>query len=184
MNLTSAILRPLRRFGRARRGVAAVEFAVLAPMMLIVLFGTVDVLDMLHANRRVQNTAAALADVTARDTEISNEELSGIWAAMDVLLYPSTSTDAQARLTSVRILPDGTAEVVWSEGRGMSPRSAGANVSSDIPDQMRQPGASLIWSEMDFPYQSPLGFLTSGEMRFKHSAFRRSRLVDPIPRIA
>ncbi len=170
----------LRRFGKATGAMAAVEFAALAPVMMLMLFGSVDLLDMLHANRRAQNAAASVADVIARDTEISAEEITGIWSALDVLMFPNNGADVRVRVTSVRIVDATRAEVVWSRGRGMTERGVGSLVTT-LPPQMMQPGSSLIWAETEFPYSSPLGFLNDGVSTFRHDAFRRSRLVDPIP---
>lgn len=177
-----SILQRLRGFARATGGLAAVEFAALAPMMALILFGSVDLLDMLHANRRVQNSAASIADVVARDTEISNAEIAGLWSAIDVLMYPNTGAEVRVRLTSIRIVSATRAEVVWSEGRNLTPYTAGSTVD-DLPDQMMQPGSSVIWAETVFPYHSPMGFLSDGVSTFQHDAYRRSRLVDPIPRV-
>jgi hypothetical protein len=176
-----SFMRRLGRFGRAKGGLAAVEFAALAPMMMLMLFGSVDLLDMLHANRRAQNTAASVADVIARDLSVSDDEITGLWSAIDVLMFPNQGADVQIRITSVRIVDADSAEVVWSEGRGLAALAAGDPVD-DLPDQMMQPGSSLIWTETIFPYRSPLGFLNDGVSNFHHNAYRRSRLVDPIPR--
>lgn len=182
MRTRFSLQRTLARFARAKAGLAAVEFAALAPMMMIMLFGSVDLLDMLHANRRAQNTAASLADVVARDTAVTNEEVAGLWAATNLLMFPNDGAVLQVRVTSVRVTSASSAEVVWSEGRGMTPLTVGTPVA-DLPDQMMQPGSSLIWTETILPYSSPLGFLNDGVSNLSHSAYRRSRLVDPIPRV-
>jgi len=180
-----SIMQRLRKFGKATGAMAAVEFAMLAPMMLLILFGSVDLLDMLHANRRAQNSAASIADVIARDTEVSNAEIAGLWSAIDVLMFPNNGADVQVRLTSIRIVNANRAEVVWSEARGagMDALNPGDEVTV-LPEQMMQPGSSVIWAETLFPYRTPLGFLNDGASNFRHSAFRRSRLVDPIPRVS
>lgn len=181
--IKTSILQRLRGFARATGGLAAVEFAALAPMMMLILFGSVDLLDMLHANRRVQNSAASIADVVARDTEISNAEIAGLWSAIDILMFPNQGQEVRVRLTSIRIVNATRAEVVWSEARGgLTPYTAGSTVD-DLPAQMMQPGSSVIWAETVYPYHSPLGFLNDGVSTFQHDAYRRSRLVDPIPRV-
>jgi Flp pilus assembly protein TadG len=176
-----SLIRRLRRFARAKKGLAALEFAIIAPMMIFLLFGSVDLIDVLGADKRAQNAAASLADVVARDTEITNSELTGLWAALDVLMYPDDATGMQMRLTSVRIDNSTTARVVWSEGRGMTALPANSTIS--LPSQMMTPGTSVIVAESVYPYRALLGFLFVGTKNLHHSAYRRSRLVDPIPRL-
>jgi Flp pilus assembly protein TadG len=172
----------LRRFGRAKKGIAAMEFAIIAPMMIFLLFGSVDLIDVLGASTRAQNAAASLADVVARDTELSNAEVTGLWDALDVLMYPDNAADIDVRITSVRVIDANTAEVVWSEGHGMEARMPNSTVA--LPAGMMTPGTSLIMAETEFEYSSPIGFLLAGPVSMTHEAYRRSRQVDPIPRVA
>jgi len=171
-----------RRFGSAKKGAAAMEFALILPMMVFLLFGSVDLLDVLDANTRAQNAAASLADVVARDTEVSDNEVTGLWDALDILMFPDDAADLDIRVSSVRIVNASTATVVWSEGHGMSARTANSTVT--LPTGMMTPGSSVIMAESTYEYNSPLGFLLSGPVHMAHSAYRRSRLVDPIPRVS
>lgn len=171
-----------RHFGRARQGLAALEFAILAPMMVFLLFGSVDLLDMLDTNRRVQNVAASIADVVARDTEITNAEMTGLWAALSVLMFPDDGVDVDARITSISVETPTRAVVVWSEARGMAALGAGDVI--DIPDGMMTTGTSIIMTEAELEYGAPLGFLLAGPATLHHVAYRRSRLVDPIGRVS
>jgi Flp pilus assembly protein TadG len=169
------------RFGSEKKGLAALEFAILAPMMIFILFGSIDLLDMLDTNRRVENSAASLADVVARDTEITDDEVDGFWAALDTLMFPDDGVDVDMRITSVTVQSSTTAVVVWSEGHGMSPRLTNSTVA--LPSGMMTPGTSVILAEAEMDYGGPLGFLLAGPVTLSHSAYRRSRLVDPIPRV-
>ena len=171
------------RFAGAKQGNAALEFAIIAPMMIMLLFGSVDLLDVLNANKRVQNVTSSLADVVARDTEVSNDEVTGLWAAINVLMYPSGGDAVDIRISSISIESASIARVVWSEGHGMQARQAGTTVSG-LPAAMMNPGTSIILSEATYEYDSPLGFLLEDGVTLQHQAYRRSRLVDPIPRVS
>lgn len=175
-------MKPLAHFARARTGLAALEFALLAPMMIFLLFASVELIDALDANTRAQNATASIADVAARDTEISNAEIAGMWAALDVLLFPEDATQMNIRLSSVHIVDATTAIVVWSEGRNMAPRSSNSPVT--LPAGMMTPGTSVMMAESSFPYDTPLGFLFAGPVNLEHVAYRRSRLIDPVPRVS
>jgi Flp pilus assembly protein TadG len=178
------LIQRLRRFAAAKSGVAALEFAIIAPLLMVpLLLGTVDLVDAMGANKRAQNATASLADVVARDTEISNAELSGMWDALDLLMYPNSAGAMQIRITSIRIINSSTAQVVWSEGHGgMSARQPGSNVALD--SRMMTPGTSVIMTESSYLYRAPLAFLYRGDVNMTHTAYRRSRLVDPIPRVS
>lgn len=172
----------LYRFARDTKGLAALEFALLLPMMVFLLFGSIDLIDVMGANSRAQNVAASLADVVARDDAVSNAEITGLWSAMDTLMYPNGSATMQIRISSVSIVNATTARVVWSEGHGMTARTANSTIS--LPAAMMNPGTSVIVAESNYQHTAPLGFLWSSTVNMRHDAYRRSRLIDPIPRVA
>lgn len=178
------LIQRLRRFADENKGVAALEFAIIAPLLMVpLLLGSVDLIDVMGANKRAQNATASLADVVARDTEISNAEIAGMWRAIDVLMYPNNANALQIRISSISIVNSSTARVIWSEGHGgMSGRSPGSNVALD--SRMMTVGSSIIMVESSYAYHAPLGFLFQNRVDMTHNAYRRSRLVDPIPRVA
>lgn len=175
-------LKALARFGHAKSGVAVVEFALLAPMMIFLLFASVDLIDALNTSKRVEIAAASLADVVSRDTEVTDDEIAGLWAALGILMFPDPTLTMDVRVTSVSIIDATTAQVVWSEGRNAyGPLQTGASVA--LPAAMMIPGASIIMAETGYAYEPPVGFLFIGGTQLEHIAYRRSRLVDPIPRV-
>ena len=170
----------LRSFGKARQGLAALEFAILLPMMVFLLFGAVELVDVMGANRRVENTSSSLADVVSRDTEVTDDEVEGMWRAIELLMTPDDPTALNIRLTSISVEDATTARVVWSEGRGMAARVANSTVT--LPDGMMRPGTSVIMAESEYTYNSPIGMVIGSPMQLGHTVYRRSRLIDPIPR--
>jgi len=178
------LMQRFRKFSRAKSGLAALEFAIIAPLLMVpLLLGSVDLIDVMSANKRAQNAAASLADVVARDTEVSDAELTGLWRGLEVLMFPNDPDDMEIRITSVSIVDANTAQVIWSEGHGgMSARTAGSTVALDA--RMMQVGTSIIMAESVYKYDAPLGFLFQDQVRMTHDAYRRSRLVDPIPRVS
>lgn len=172
----------LCRFARAKSGVAAVEFALLAPMMVFLLFGSIDLIDALSTSKRVEVTTVSLADVVSRDTEVDDDEVDGLWAAANMLMFPDDSLTMDLRVTSVQIESTSSARVVWSEGRNaLAPLGTGTSVP--LPPAMMNPGTSIIMTEARYRYNPPVGFLFIGGTNLQHTAYRRSRLVDPIPRV-
>ena len=52
-----------------------------------------------------------------------------------------------------------------------------------LDSRMMNPGTSVIMVESVYKYDAPLGFLFQSQVRMTLNAYRRSRLVDPIPRV-
>jgi len=179
------LIKPMRRFSGEKGGAAGTEFALLAALIMVpLLLGSVELIDVLGANKRAQNSAASLADVVARDTEISNAEINGLWDALDVLMYPDPITTMRVTVTSVRIVNTTTATVVWSEAHGAGATQLTPGTPVTLDSRMMVPGTSIIMTETFYDYEPPLGFLFPDDITMHHVAYRRSRLVDPIPRVS
>lgn len=171
----------VRRFACDRRGLAALEFALIAPMMIMVLFGSVELTELLATNRRAENTAASVADVISRDTVIDNDEIGDLWTAASALMYPNSASPLQIRISSVQVQTATQAKVLWSDGHnGYSPRGAGS--AMPLPAGMMIPGTSVIVAETSYHYSPPIGVFLDVAFDLKHIEYRRPRVADPVTR--
>jgi len=114
----------IRRAGGDARGVAAVEFALILPLMLVLYIGTAELTSALMANRKMTVVARALSDLVAQETDENNgvteTTLNNIFAAASAIMSPFDTAHLQMTVSSVRFVPDGatppnyTARTVWS----------------------------------------------------------------------
>ena len=86
--MTLWLPRLVARFAGDRRGVSAVEFALLAPIMIALYLGLVEISDGIGVDRKVSLTASALANLTAQATAISSTEMSNILDASSAIVAP------------------------------------------------------------------------------------------------
>jgi hypothetical protein len=56
------------------------------------------------------------------------------------------------------------------------------NTQVTLPSAMMTVGSSVIMTEVTYPYTPPLHFLMPGPVDLSYTSYRRSRMVDPIPR--
>ena len=175
------MLAVVRRFSSDRRGLAALEFALIAPLMVLVLFGSVELTELLATNRRAENAAASVADVISRDTDVTTPEINDLWAAATTLMYPNSATPLQMRVSSVQINTSTDARVLWSDGyNGYSPRGSGSVVA--LPSGMMIAGTSVILTETNYHYIPPIGVFLHVAMDLSHTEYRRPRVADPVTR--
>lgn len=173
-----AIVRKLLGMLRRREGVAALEFAIIAPALVIILFGAIEVTDLLGANRGNENVAASIADVVSRDTELDDTELADVWQAAKTLMFPRATTGLQMRLTSIQIVDSKTTKVLWTESYGGYEKATAVT----LPAGLMQPGTTLIQGDARFSYKPLLGMIFKTNMKLQHTEYRRPRMQDQVDR--
>ena len=85
--------RKVIRFGRDRRGVSAVEFALIAPLMIAMYLGCVEISQGIAADRKVSLVSAALANLTAQVSSISSSGMTNILDASSAIITPYSASN-------------------------------------------------------------------------------------------
>ena len=75
-----------RFFLRDRSGVAAVEFALVAPVLLIVLLGVIEVTRAVSIDRRFGQVTAMVADLIAREERVDAATVQGIYGIVEHIM--------------------------------------------------------------------------------------------------
>ncbi|HZP69830.1 MAG TPA: TadE/TadG family type IV pilus assembly protein [Pseudolabrys sp.] len=169
----------LRSFRRDREGVSAVEFAILAPLMISVYFGLVDVTDGIAADRKVTLTAGALANLTAQATTITADGMSNVLNASAAIIKPYSVGNLAATITCLKIDSEGKATVAWSATLNGTARAIGATVT--LPSAaLAIPGTSLVWSEVSYNYTPIVGYTITGTLSLSDQMFMSPRITPPV----
>lgn len=165
-------------FARDRRGVSALEFALLAPVMIAFYFGMSEVAQAFMAQKRMGHVAASVADLAAQDDILTTSEINDIFAAGQTLMRPYSTSGLAQRLTSVTVNASGSPRVDWSRGAGMTPRAANSVLT--LPAGMAANGESVIVAEVTYDYDSPVDVFVPASTRFSRTYYLRPRQVDRI----
>ncbi|MHB2166642.1 TadE/TadG family type IV pilus assembly protein [Alsobacter sp. R-9] len=184
--------RVLARFARDRKAVAAVEFALLLPVMLTLYIGSVEVSQALNADRRVVLLARTVADLTTQSSKLNATDMNGIVAAASAVLSPLSTANAKIRITSVAISGSGSpdpkvanpASVCWSYQQGWSAYARGTLLNqTQIPSALRaEPGTSIIFAEVEFTYKPVIGYVLTGSMTMTEKIYMRPRMSTYVER--
>lgn len=182
MTATTSILDLIRKTARhaARlapdaRGVVAIEFALIIPLMIMIYFGTVETTNAMTAARRVTNVAQTAADLTAQATTLATADVNDIFAASTAILTPFP-TSVKITITSVVANASNASltTVGWSKAYGgATPRSTNSSVT--LPTGLTTPGSSVIMVEVVYIYSSPIGSFITGPITMKEVAYLKPR---------
>src|ERR1051325_11821548 len=78
VHLVLRVRRLLRRFQDDKRGVSAVEFAMLLPLMVTLYIGGVEVSSAIAVDRKVTLVARTVGDLVAQSTSVNATDMTNI----------------------------------------------------------------------------------------------------------
>jgi Flp pilus assembly protein TadG len=146
----------LNRFFRDHRGAAAVEFAFVAPLMILLYYGIAELTQGMMADRRTSHVASIIGDLVAQDTQVNQTEINDVFNVGRAVIAPFPTAALSMRITSVRADAGGTPRVIWSTASGsMSTLGAGGAVSG-VPVGLLAANESVIMAEASYVYTSAL----------------------------
>jgi Flp pilus assembly protein TadG len=165
--------RSATRLARDTRGVSAVEFALIFPLMLLLYVGAIETGNLLTANRRVMQVASTAADLTAQVKTVSTQDLGDIVKAAGLIMSPNAP---RIVITSVVADQNNNGKVDWSYASSGAARAK--NSSYPVPTGLTDPGTSVVVAEVTYPF-TPLLNLTG---IFSPGSFTLSRTFYTRPR--
>jgi Flp pilus assembly protein TadG len=172
----------LAGFWRDRRGVSAVEFALLAPVLLLFYFGMAELTEAMMAQRRLNHTTSAVGDIVARDAVLTNAELTDVFAIGATLMSPFPSAPLTLCLVSVTSDAKGKDTVAWAERYQNPPNCPKQGDVLSIPVSVLPPGQSVIMSKATYTYTTPVKYISKDATTFNRTFYLRPRMSDTVTR--
>jgi Flp pilus assembly protein TadG len=179
--LAGPVTRRLSDFAKDKRGVSAVEFAMLLPLMLTLYLGGVEVSQGISIDRKVTLTARTVADLVAQVSSIDTAGVNAALGAATAVMAPYPDSKAKVTVSVVDIDANGNAKVKWSSTKNGTARAIGSSVT--LPAALNVPSSSLVWGEASYDYQPSIGYVVTGSMNLTDQIFMRPRLSETIQKI-
>ena len=159
----------LHSFRLCRRGIAAMEFALVLPLGVILLFGVTEVSNVLLIDRKISRAAHAGADLVSQQIAVSEANIADIFKAMQIILEPFPNR-AHIRITSVVL--NGVPRVDWS-------RSINGNRDSGTyalpPGLVAEAGSSVIVAHIVYSHSALFEGSGFGSFALEQIAYLRPR---------
>ncbi len=168
----------LRRFGGDLSGASAVEFAIIAPVLILIYFGLAEFCQAYMAQRRMGHSTSQVADIVAQYQTVDTDMIDDTFALGGLVLAPFSDATLSLRVTAITRDNNGVTRVTWSRGNGKNLTALSGVVT--VPAGLIENGESIIMSEGAYRYTSPLGQVLPGTRTFNHTYWLRPRLVNTI----
>jgi len=170
------------RFAAANSGMAATEFAMIAPVMILMYFGVTEIADGYDANTKATAVASTAADLIAQEKEVCDAEMTDAFTALNAIMFPFPPNSMKIRVSSLIDNGNGNVKVAWSDAQNMTPRPVNEAVS--IPAGLVTDGGSVIMSEVIYTYNSPAPHFFPTPKAMNDTYYLHPRKVEQITRQA
>jgi Flp pilus assembly protein TadG len=120
------------------RGIAATEFAVIVPIMLVLFFGVVEFSSGVAVDRKVTLIARALSDLTSQappptaqstSATVLDNDLQNIFTASISIMYSYSPTPVKATLSEIYVDSNQKATIQWSKAAIIAPGATQATLT-------------------------------------------------------
>jgi Flp pilus assembly protein TadG len=171
----------LQSLGRDQKGVSAVEFAMLLPLMITLYLGVVEISQGVAIDRKVTLTARTVADLASQVSSINNADMTNMLNASAAVVAPFAAANMKVTVSAVAIDGNGAATVTWSDTLNGTKRAVGS--AATVPTALNIPNSTLIWSEVSYNYVPTIGYVLTGPLNLTDQIYMRPRLSDTVTRV-
>jgi Flp pilus assembly protein TadG len=162
-----------RRFVDSTRAVAAIEFAMIMPVLAVLFLGSFDGGRAIAIYMKVRSATYSLDAITNQYTTVQSSDMTTIMGAITQMLAPYSSTPAKITITQIKINAAKTASVSWSVSQGGTAHTAGAAIT--IPSALDIASTYLIFAEVSYKYTPMYGYFSAGALNLSDNLYATPR---------
>ena len=165
----SAIAAKIKRFGRDRRGVAAIEFAFIVPVLLVMYFITMEASQAIETSKKVSRIGSMVADLVTQQPTIVKADLDAIMKIGTSTIQPYNRSTPNITITAIQVTTDTPPKVlvVWSRKVASGAYSVGATAgtATTVPTTLKVAGTFLIRVDSNLSYTPIIGWTTDTQTK-------------------
>ncbi|OBQ67878.1 TadE/TadG family type IV pilus assembly protein [Mesorhizobium erdmanii] len=165
----AGIWRKAAGFCSNRRGVAAVEFALIVPILLIMYFMTMEASQAIETSKKVSRIGSMVADLVTQQPTIVKADLDAIMKIGTSTIQPYNRSVPNITITAIQVTTDTPPQVkvVWSRkvANGVNSVGATAGTATTVPATLNVAGTFLIRVESNLSYAPIISWSTDSPQK-------------------
>jgi Flp pilus assembly protein TadG len=174
----SVQLTPLRRLSANQKGTAAIEFALVLPVMIALFMGIFEASNVVSAKMRLYTAAQSMADMMAQQASVSPLESSNYCSGAKMTMYPLPGGSLKVATASVTrgassVVVDWTDNICGAATAITDPTGLASSLTANIND-------SVVVAQATFAYASPVSYLLAASYTLVATAYARPRNVTTV----
>lgn len=160
----------LRRFKRNGDGIAAVEFALIVPLLLAMYLGTIEISNGITVNKRTSRVASTVADLVTQQPNVSKASLEDILEIGAAIMFPYDTTLPVITVVGIDVdddHPDG-GEIIWSrrynKGTFDGGLGSGLGTKISVPTRLRIDETFIVKVTAEIEYRPIVTWIIGEKM--------------------
>ena len=167
-------------WARGVEAIAAVEAALIFPILLVMLLGTFDAGRGLLAAQKTIRAAQVTADLVARHRSVTDTDLDEAITGGQLSMAPYDTTSYGVDMVSLEFEDDGDIVSLWCETRN-SP--VNTNITNSL-GALAVPGEGIIAVTVRFDYEPTFSGFVFDTIEMQEIAYARGRLTSTVPHVS
>ena len=165
-------------FIRESSGASAIEFALAAPLLVLVVLGGYQFSEATSAYRKTTLTARTVADLATQYNVMGSTDVSNVLNASAQVMAPFNTSALTIVLTEYGVSATGAATVTWSKALNGTALKAGTSVT--LPSGICQSNASIILASVTYNFTPAVFYRLTGTMPMSSAIYMSPRSVASI----
>ncbi|MCC7304797.1 MAG: pilus assembly protein [Alphaproteobacteria bacterium] len=169
--MITCLKRVIKKWVGAEDAVAAVEAALVFPILMTLLLGTFDMGNAILANQKTIRASQVAGDLITRERTISSAGIDEAVEAGELAFAPLDASSFGVDIVSLRFNDDAEPEIVWRETRNMSP-------NPDVLDSvasLAEAGNGVVVVTVQYLFEPIFSGFVTGEIPMQEISFTRGR---------
>jgi Flp pilus assembly protein TadG len=168
------------RFATDQRAVAAVEFGMVLPFLMIMAFGSIEVADGITIKNKLTHVTSSIGDLVAQSKVITDADMANLMNVTSAIMQPYPEAPLKVIVSGVLLDDNSNGTVLWSDAKNTTPLTVGS--AYNVPTDLKNPNTFLVVSESSYVYTPSVAYLITGDIPLQDRFFLKPRLVAKVCR--
>lgn len=181
----AALMQKAKLFPKDVKGTSAIEFALIAPLMILSYFGTVEISRTYITQNKVEAISETVSDLVSQGKSITTSQLEDIFKISAKTLTTTEEDKYNIVVTAVRTEPDESGNpkttVRWSQSKDGTKTHAVDSEYTELPEGLASNYETIIVTELYYSHEAILGMVVKGKKKFDRRFINKPRYSSDIP---
>jgi len=168
------------RFTENESGIATLEFAVLMPLLILLVYGVAEYVNAADHRNKVSALARTLADLTSQNTskQVLTETMTDNLRAAGPVLAPFNPALATIQISAIGVNANSASFIcsTWPKTGGL--RTVGKDATLVVPTNFQRAGARYVLAEVRMDYKPLFSTIINRMMKTAKFDFKWSESVS------